>query len=322
MEILLVGILICLLFAVLLNKSYKKRKKVFEQLSLAQTQNSDDKKMKKYLNNYVVASIISCFATLLLFFILFEFRVFFANYNSNFDDSKNEIVFLLDASNSMNAKDATVSQIEISRLNAAKKTISSILENTFNSNFCLVIFAGQAQTVTPISQDRIFMSQMLQTIETNFISNQGTNIELGIDAAIRCFSQNVKNKTIILLSDFENHNGNIQNALLNLKANGIVIEAIGFGSESGSRIPIGNSEFLKEFNGRDVITSLNFAILQSISENYFIYPFDLNLLFGRIDATVQKPNNFFVLDSTLMTMNLLLVLVFLSVLLSIFFKQP
>jgi Ca-activated chloride channel family protein len=327
MEILLVGILICLLLSFLLYKSYKKRKKIFEQLSFTQSQNSNVKESKKYINNYIFASVISCLTLLFLFFILFEFRVFFADDNSNFDNSKNEIVFLLDVSNSMNANDVAVSDTKISRLNAAKKCMNSILENTYNSNFGLVIFAGQAKTIIPISQDKIFAKQILETIETNFITNQGTNIELGIDAAIQCFSntsqsQTTQNKTIILLSDFENHNGNIESAMLNLKAKNIVIEAIGFGTESGSKIPIGNDEFLKEFNGRDVITSLNIAILQEISKNYYIYPFDLNLLLERIDATVNKTNNFFVLDSTLMTLNLFLIFIFLSILLSIFFRQP
>jgi len=323
LEILLVGILICLLLSFLLVKSYRKRKKVFEQLSLAQTQNSNIKETKKYIKNYVFTSVISCLTLMFLFFILFDFRVFFANNNSNFDDSKNEIVFLLDVSNSMNANDVTVSDTKITRLNAAKKCINSILENTYNSNFGLVIFAGQAKTINPISQDKIFVKQMLETIETNFITNQGTNIELGIDAAFQCFSntlqsQTMQNKTIILLSDFENHNGSIENAISNLKAKNIAIETIGFGTENGSKIPIGNSDFLKDFNGRYVITSLDFSTLRAISENYYIYPFDLDLLLYKIDATVRKTDKLFTVNSTLMTLNLFLILIFLSILLKIF----
>ena len=321
MEILFVGILVCLSLSFLLARSYKKRKKVFEQLSAMQMQKNDAKESKKYINNYVFSSIISCFSILILFFILFEFRDFFVSEKSNFDDSKSEIIILLDVSNSMNAQDVTVAGLEISRLNAAKRCINSILENVYNSNFGLVIFAGQAEAIIPISQDRIFAKQVLEAIETNFITNQGTNIEQGIDAAIQCFSATTENQTIILLSDVENHNGDIENAIRNLRAKNIALEVIGFGTDSGSKIPLGNGRFLTEFNGRDVITSLNFDVLRAISNDYYIYPFDLNLLVDRVNTTAKNSNDFFVLDSTFMALNLLLFLVFLSILLNIFFKQ-
>ena len=317
MKILLFIFLICALFSFLFIKSFQKRKKIFVQFSSSQFQNFE---AKKYLKNYIFASIISCFTVLFLFFILFEFRVFFESKNSDFDENKNEIVFLLDVSNSMNANDIILYNAENTRLNAAKKTIYSVLENTYSANFGLVIFAGEAQTVIPISQDKVFANQILETVETNFISNQGTNIELGIETAIQVFSdENQQNKIIILLSDFENHNGNIENAILNLLAKNISIFAIGFGSENGSKIPDGKGEFLRDFKGQNVITSLNFAILQKVSENYFIYPFDLNLLIEQIEISSKK-SDIFETNSKLQLLNIFLFLVLLLIILQFIFK--
>jgi Ca-activated chloride channel family protein len=206
-------------------------------------------------------------------FLIFSFKQSSNNDLSN-SANFNEIVFLLDISNSMNAIDAT--QNNLSRLTAAKLCINYIISNLSNTNFGLVIFAGQAQILTPISQDKIFIEQLISCVNSDFITNQGTNIEFGINESTKCFTGENINKTIIVLTDAENHDGNIETAIMLAKSLNIRIKCIGFGSENGSNIPTKTGQYLQNQKGVIVTTYLNKQLLNEISESSFIYPFNLD----------------------------------------------
>jgi Ca-activated chloride channel family protein len=181
---------------------------------------------------------------------------------------------------------------KLSRLEAAKQIINIVCDNIENCNFGLTGFAGIAETIVPISEDKKYLQQILSVIGTNYLSNQGTNIEKGLDEAISCFSNNRKiSKLIILLTDAENHYGNIENALELIKYSNINIITIGLGTENGAMIPIGNNDYLKEINGNYVITTFNPKVLKEISTNNFIFPFDTNLLITSINKNIIDISN-------------------------------
>jgi Ca-activated chloride channel family protein len=280
---------------ILFLRSYKKRENLIKQFNLFNLEEKINSANKKYQRNYLILFVISVAIFGLTNFLLATSFSIFDDFDNNIQENGNEIVFLLDISNSMNAIDEIDFENEKinenfaeSRLKKAKNCINYLIDNLENSDFGLVIFAGESQILAPISQDKYFINQLVTELNSNFISNQGTNIELGIEKAIECFSnfnenKNLKQKNIIILTDAENHNGNIDEAILLAKSLNIKIISIGFGSENGSLIPTENNLFLQDLNGKNVISSLNQEILAKISQDFFIYPFDFNELIEKID---------------------------------------
>lgn len=298
-------------------KNYKKRCKIAEKFYLNENIAKQHNQKKKYINIFLILFVFSI-VTLCLISFLFVFSLK-QNNNNNLRNisNPNQIVFLLDVSNSMNAIDAAQN---LSRLAAAKLCINYITSNLNNTNFGLVIFAGQAQILTPISQDKIFIEQLISCVDTDFITNQGTNIELGIKESIKCFTEETINKTIIILTDAENHDGNIELAVMLAKSLNIRIKCIGFGSEKGSNISTSNGQYFQNQKGVVVTTFLNKQLLREISENNFIYPFNLDEIVNQLEISTYNEysqninnENSFTLFPTILSMLVLSTLSFIFV---------
>ena len=82
----------------------------------------------------------------------------------------NNVIFLLDVSNSMNAQD-----IQPSRLDEAKNIIINSLQKMTNDRVGIIVFAGDAYSVMPLSSDYSAAETYLSGIETSVIQNQGTD---------------------------------------------------------------------------------------------------------------------------------------------------
>jgi Ca-activated chloride channel family protein len=192
----------------------------------------------------------------------------------------------------MNALDADTSH-NISRLDAAKKTIMDILmlrEHNKNVSLGLVIFAGQAQMVVPLSDDRIFFQQVLSAVSSDFVTTQSTNFEIGITEAVKSFHQSERLKTLIILTDGENHYGDLSKAISLVRQNNIDFFVIGIGSEAGSNIPANNfssNNFLKDINGKDIITYLDIAVLRELSADFMLYPISFSDI-QKINKSAEK----------------------------------
>ncbi len=175
-----------------------------------------------------------------------------------------EVIIALDVSNSMLAED-----IQPSRLDRAKQAISKLVDNLDNDNIGLIVFAGDAYTQLPITSDYVSAKMFLSTISPELVRKQGTDIGAAIDLGMRSFSPGEgKSKTMIIITDGENHEDDpVAEAGEAAKA-GIVIHCIGIGSTEGVPIPVminGKKDYLKDINGNTVITKLDDDILKKIA---------------------------------------------------------
>lgn len=166
-----------------------------------------------------------------------------------------EVEIVLDVSNSMNAKD-----ISPTRLDKAKMILSKLVDELDNDKVGLIVFAGDAYTQIPITSDFVSAKMVLSSINTGIVPSQGTSIGRAIDLASNSFTQDVKTeKTIILITDAENHEDDAVSVTKSIADKGIKVHVIGVGSTSGAPIPVGNSNtnFIKDSDGNVVITRLN-----------------------------------------------------------------
>lgn len=175
-----------------------------------------------------------------------------------------EIIIALDISNSMLSTD---NNFRLSRLDLAKNGISKLIDILKQEKLGLITFAGQAVMQIPITRDYSTFYLMLNSIDPSYISSQGTAIADAINLACEAFTPDKQtSKTIILISDGEDHEGDIDQAIENAKAKGIKVFTVGIGTSAGAPIII-NGKPLKDSKGNIVISKLNETILKKIAKD-------------------------------------------------------
>lgn len=176
-----------------------------------------------------------------------------------------EIVIALDVSNSMMAED-----IKPNRLERAKQELSRLMDVLENDKVGLIVFAGEAYTQIPMTSDILSAKMFMGGINSGMVSRQGTAIGSAIELATKSFSpQHEAGKAIIIISDGENHEGNVLDACKDALEKDISIFTIGMGQPQGIRIPLGdnpyNRDFLRDNEGSFVMSKLNEQMLIDIA---------------------------------------------------------
>ena len=176
-----------------------------------------------------------------------------------------DIIICLDISNSMRARDN-----KPDRLERAKMGIEKLIDRFEDDQIGLVVFAGRAQTLYPLSPDYAGAKMFLESAQPDIIPAQGTAIGAAIDLAASSFTMKSKTKKIIILiSDGENHEDDAVASAKAAAEKGILIYTIGMGSAVGAPIPMtginGNPEYKKDENGNTVVSKLNEGMLHEIA---------------------------------------------------------
>ncbi|MCA2005469.1 MAG: VWA domain-containing protein [Ignavibacterium sp.] len=177
-----------------------------------------------------------------------------------------DVFICLDVSLSMSAED-----IKPNRLEKAKYQISNLIQKLKGDRIGLVIFAGQAYIQFPLTTDYSAANLFLNAVDFNSVPQQGTAIASAINMAVQGFDTAATQKAIIIITDGEDHEGDIDAAIENAVDKGIKIYTIGLGSPEGVPIPIydeqGNVRGFKTDNsGNTVLTKLNEQILKEIAD--------------------------------------------------------
>ena len=175
-----------------------------------------------------------------------------------------EVMVCLDISNSMLAED-----IQPNRLERAKRMLSRLVDNLDNDQVGLIVFAGEAYTQLPITNDFVSAKMFLQSIDPRMVSLQGTAIGAAINLAVRSFTPNeASEKAIVLITDGENHEDDAQGAAANALTKGIHTHVIGIGSTQGALVPDDSGRpgsYRKDASGNPVTTRLDEQMAQAIA---------------------------------------------------------
>ncbi len=177
-----------------------------------------------------------------------------------------DIIVALDVSRSMLAQD-----VRPNRLDRAKLAVNRLIDQLGHDRFGLVVFAGTAHTQVPLTSDHHAAKMILRTVNTNSVSIQGTAIERAIDRAVLAFNtDDLQNKTIILISDGESHDDDPIAAARRAGNLGITIHTVGIGSREGAPIPIIENNqvtgFFRDRQGNTVVSRYDEQLLRTIAE--------------------------------------------------------
>ncbi|HKL37884.1 MAG TPA: VWA domain-containing protein [Bacteroidales bacterium] len=176
-----------------------------------------------------------------------------------------EMIIALDVSNSMLAED-----IEPSRLERAKRAISQMIDRLHNDKIGLIVFAGEAYVQVPLTTDYSAVKMYLESITTDIVPRQGTAIGSAIDLARKSFDpESGLDKALVVITDGENHQGNVGEAARRAREEGITLHAIGMGTSQGAPIPIreqaGQTIYQKDQSGDVVISKLDAGTLKELA---------------------------------------------------------
>lgn len=176
-----------------------------------------------------------------------------------------DVVFVLDCSQSMTATD-----VKPSRLGRAKLAIQEFVQNFGRGRVGLVAFAGQAFLQCPLTFDYDAFRDALSAVDERTIPVPGTDIGRGLSEGFAAVEKNRRRKILVLISDGEDLEKASVTQAKSLAAKNVVIFTVGVGTALGSELfvnsPAGGRELLHTEQGQPVQSKLDEPTLRAIAE--------------------------------------------------------
>ncbi len=178
-----------------------------------------------------------------------------------------DVVFALDVSKSMLAED-----IAPNRLEKSKQLVTQIINSLAGDRVGIIGYAGSAFPQVPITTDFSSAKLFLSGMNTDMVSSQGTAITEAIELAKTYYNDEEQtNRVLFIISDGEDHEGNVSSIVSEAANMGIKIFTIGVGTVNGAPIPIKRNGILQYYkrddNNEQVITRLSAETLEDIASN-------------------------------------------------------
>ena len=171
------------------------------------------------------------------------------------------IVIVMDLSLSMFAPDHNPS-----RLDLAKRKLRDILALREEGQTALVVYAGDAHTVTPLTDDVVTIDALVPSLSPNIMPLFGSDPIPAIDMAISLLDDvESTDGRILLMTD--GISGFDQEQLITEQVQDTNYEllVLGIGTEEGAPIRTSDGSFLTDETGAMVIPILNKNVLQSLA---------------------------------------------------------
>ncbi|MBO5545322.1 MAG: VWA domain-containing protein [Bacteroidales bacterium] len=146
-----------------------------------------------------------------------------------------DIVFVMDVSTSMLARDFTPD-----RISAAKDIAIEFISQRPSDRMGIVVFAGESYTQCPLTTDRATLINLMKEVQTDLIED-GTAIGNGLATAVaRMMDSEAPSRVVILLTDGVNNSGEVapQTAAEIAKTYGVRVYTIGVGANGMAPYPV------------------------------------------------------------------------------------
>jgi Ca-activated chloride channel family protein len=207
-----------------------------------------------------------------------------------------DVVLVLDTSGSMNTAD-----VAPSRFFLARQALLQLVARLEGDRFALVAFAGEAYPLVPLTLDADALGLFLETVEPGIVPAPGTSLGVGLAKGLDAFvDKERRNKVMVLVSDGEDLEGDVEEAVGKAKAAGVIVDAVGVGTEAGQPVPDLDADgrvvgYKRDENGNAVVSRLNMTTLEEIArgtggKTFRITPADTSLsaLAAAIEGMEQK----------------------------------
>jgi len=199
------------------------------------------------------------------------------------------VLIALDISRSMRSSD-----VEPSRLSAAKEKIKQLVASLSCTRVGLVLFSQDAFIQCPLTDDVDAFLLFLDPVDSETLSGSSTSLDRALRVSLDAF-KNISdtNKIILLLTDGEDFSHDLTTISAESKKQHILLCALGIGTQEGAPIPKLDVQgnvigYEKGDDGHVVISRLNDSVLAQLTKQ-------LEGLYVRMtsdDSDVQRIKNF------------------------------
>ena len=175
------------------------------------------------------------------------------------------IIIALDASRSMLVKD-----VAPDRLTAGKAVVYDLLDNFPEDRIGLLGFAGSATLQAPLTVDHNALRETLEQFDTSNIPSGGSNLAEAVYLATKTFKETGQKKHgLIVISDGELHEGELEAAASDARRAGVFVVTVGLGSLEGDFVPDPEESDgrFRDRSGNPVLSRLNPAPLRTLAND-------------------------------------------------------
>jgi Ca-activated chloride channel family protein len=177
-----------------------------------------------------------------------------------------DVVLVLDASGSMATED-----VPPSRFFLARSALFSLVSRLEGDRIGLLAFEGEAYPLVPLTLDADAVGLFLETLEPGIVPAPGSSLGVGLAKGLDMFvDKERRNKVMVLVSDGEDLEGDVPEAIRKAKEAGVVVHTVGVGTEQGQPVPDFDRQgsrvgFKKDESGSAVVSRLHPETLEAIS---------------------------------------------------------
>lgn len=170
------------------------------------------------------------------------------------------LILALDVSQSMLADD-----LKPDRLSRAKFKIRDLLNNRSEGLTALVVYAGDAFVVTPLTDDIQTIINLLDVIEPSIMPTRGTNTIAALNKSAELLRQSglAEGQILLITDQVKPHKD--EATLKDLAKNNIKTHVLAVGTAEGAPIKTDRG-FIKDLRGQVVIPTVNFQQLRQAAE--------------------------------------------------------
>ena len=195
-----------------------------------------------------------------------------------------DIYIAIDLSRSMSADDAGKNRLERAKISALE-----LVDSLQGDRAGLILFANDAFVQCPLTHDYAALTTFIHSIGRDTLVESPTSLAAPLETSMSVFSPEEDiYSVLVILSDGEHREGDLDGILKDIHRRSIRVFTIGVGSEEGVPIPVVDEQgrqtgYVKDGNGKVVISSLGEATLRHIAESTGGYYFHADDRFEEVD---------------------------------------
>lgn len=197
-----------------------------------------------------------------------------------------DIILVMDISESMDLQDFTPNRLE-----ASKKTAIDFINGRFGDRIGMVVFAGEAFSLAPLTNDYKLLSSLIEEISFGMMEAKGTAIGSAIASATnRMKEAESASKVLILLSDGESNAGNVDPLFAAQLASALDIKIYTIAVGKDGMVPYGTDFFGRPQMVESYLDETNLREIAKIGNGQFFRASDggtLQTIFDEIN-TLEK----------------------------------
>ncbi len=169
------------------------------------------------------------------------------------------LVIALDLSLSMLADD-----VQPSRLDRARFKIADLLDKRIEGQTALIVYAGDAFTVTPLTDDSKTIKSQLSALTPMIMPSPGSDADQAMKLSVDLLKQaGMRRGHVLFISDEISQR--YEDRFRDAAEAGYVVSVLGIGTAQGAPIRLDNGSFLEAPDGSIVIPKLDVAALQQMA---------------------------------------------------------